>query len=125
MFTKILVTTLVIVVMLMVARSGVLNPKTRGSPSGRPPPSPEKTLFPKVAALVVLLLVIALGGLLFYLDWREDHRIMDIAEAAEYLHIKTWTLYRHVKTGKIPGTKIGGQWRFKKEVLDEMQDSVR
>jgi excisionase family DNA binding protein len=25
-----------------------------------------------------------------------------------------------VKRGKIPGIKVGGQWRFKKEVLDEM-----
>ena len=46
--------------------------------------------------------------------------IMDISEAADYLHIKKWTLYRLVKRGKIPGIKVGGQWRFKKEVLDEM-----
>ena len=44
--------------------------------------------------------------------------IMDISEAADYLHIKKWTLYRLVKRGKIPGIKVGGQWRFKKEVLD-------
>ena len=46
--------------------------------------------------------------------------IMDISEAADYLHIKKWTLYRLVKRGKIPGIKVGGQWRFKKEVLDDM-----
>ena len=46
--------------------------------------------------------------------------IMDISEAADYLHIKKWTLYRLVKRGKIPGIKVGGQWRFKKEALDEM-----
>ena len=27
---------------------------------------------------------------------------------------------KSVKRGKIPGIKVGGQWRFKKEVLDEM-----
>ena len=46
--------------------------------------------------------------------------IMRISEAADYLHVKKWTLYRLVKCGKVPGTKIGGQWRFKREVLDEM-----
>jgi excisionase family DNA binding protein len=44
--------------------------------------------------------------------------IMDIAEAASYLNIKKGTLYRLVKKGQIPGTKIGGQWRFKRERLD-------
>ena len=46
--------------------------------------------------------------------------IMDIAEAATYLQIKKGTLYRLVKDGRIPGTKIGGQWRFKREILDEL-----
>jgi excisionase family DNA binding protein len=46
--------------------------------------------------------------------------IMDIAEAASYLNIKKGTLYRLAKSGQIPGTKIGGQWRFKRERLDEL-----
>jgi excisionase family DNA binding protein len=46
--------------------------------------------------------------------------IFDIRGAAEYLHIKKWTLYRLAKKGKVPGIKVGGQWRFKKEVLDSM-----
>jgi excisionase family DNA binding protein len=46
--------------------------------------------------------------------------IMDIQEAADYLHIKKWTLYRLVKRGRVPGVKIGGQWRFKKDVLDKL-----
>jgi excisionase family DNA binding protein len=46
--------------------------------------------------------------------------IFDIAGAAEYLHIKKWTLYRLAKKGKVPGIKVGGQWRFKKDVLDSM-----
>ena len=29
--------------------------------------------------------------------------IFDIAGAAEYLHIKKWTLYRLAKKGKVPG----------------------
>ena len=50
--------------------------------------------------------------------------ILDIGDAAEYLHIKKWTLYRLAKKGRIPGVKIGGQWRFKKEVLDQMFDDA-
>ena len=46
--------------------------------------------------------------------------IMDIGEAASYLNIKKGTLYRLAKAGQIPGTKIGGQWRFKRERLDEL-----
>ncbi len=46
--------------------------------------------------------------------------IFDITKAAEYLRIKKWTLYRLAKKGKVPGIKVGGQWRFKKDVLDNM-----
>jgi excisionase family DNA binding protein len=46
--------------------------------------------------------------------------IMDIAEAASYLNIKKGTLYRLAKSGQVPGTKIGGQWRFKRDRLDKL-----
>jgi len=46
--------------------------------------------------------------------------IMDISEAASYLNIKKGTLYRLAKNGKIPAAKIGGQWRFKRDRLDEL-----
>ena len=40
-------------------------------------------------------------------------------EAAEYLSVHVRTIYRLVKHGEIPGRKIGGSWRFKKNALDE------
>jgi excisionase family DNA binding protein len=46
--------------------------------------------------------------------------IMDITEAATYLNIKKGTLYRLAKTGQVPAIKIGGQWRFKRQLLDEL-----
>ncbi len=46
--------------------------------------------------------------------------IMDITEAATYLNIKKGTLYRLAKSGQVPGIKIGGQWRFKRQLLDEL-----
>ena len=40
-------------------------------------------------------------------------------EAAEYLSVHVRTIYRLAKNGEIPGRKIGGSWRFKKDALDE------
>lgn len=39
-------------------------------------------------------------------------------EAAEYLSVHVRTIYRLVKKGEIPGRKVGGSWRFKKDALD-------
>ena len=46
--------------------------------------------------------------------------ILDVGQAAEYLHITRATLYKLAKEKRIPGLKIGGQWRFSKERLDEL-----
>jgi excisionase family DNA binding protein len=40
-------------------------------------------------------------------------------EAAEYLNIHIRTIYRLVKSGEIPGRKVGGSWRFKRTDLEE------
>jgi len=45
--------------------------------------------------------------------------ILTPREAAEYLSVHVRTIYRLVKQGEIPGRKIGGSWRFKRETLDE------
>jgi len=45
--------------------------------------------------------------------------IMTPHEAAEYLSIHVRTIYRLAKNGEIPGRKVGGSWRFKKDALDE------
>jgi len=45
--------------------------------------------------------------------------IMTPREAAEYLSVHVRTIYRLVKNGEIPGRKIGGSWRFKRDALDE------
>jgi len=45
--------------------------------------------------------------------------IMTPREAAEYLSVHVRTIYRLAKNGEIPGRKIGGSWRFKKDTLDE------
>jgi excisionase family DNA binding protein len=45
--------------------------------------------------------------------------IMTPREAAEYLSVHVRTIYRLAKKGEIPGRKVGGSWRFKKDALDE------
>ena len=48
----------------------------------------------------------------------ERTQIMTPKEAAKYLGFPLVTVYRLLKKKEIPATKIGGQWRFKKDVLD-------
>mgnify|MGYP001590656834 CR=1 FL=1 len=53
-------------------------------------------------------------------DWSESMKeIMTPREAAEYLSVHVRTIYRLAKNGDIPGRKVGGSWRFKKNALDE------
>jgi excisionase family DNA binding protein len=46
--------------------------------------------------------------------------IMTASELAEYLRLNEVTIYRLAQEGKLPGLKVGRQWRFKKEVIDEL-----
>ncbi len=45
-------------------------------------------------------------------------QIMTLKEVAKYLGVHAMTVYRLLKEKKLPGFKVGGQWRTKKEVLD-------
>jgi excisionase family DNA binding protein len=45
--------------------------------------------------------------------------IMTIEECAKYLKISLSTLYKLAQVGKIPAFKLSGQWRFKKDLIDE------
>jgi excisionase family DNA binding protein len=45
-------------------------------------------------------------------------QIMTPKEAAQYLGLQIITVYRLIKKGEIPGFRVGGQWRFKKDLLD-------
>jgi excisionase family DNA binding protein len=43
--------------------------------------------------------------------------ILTIREIAEYLKIKTKTAYNLASGGKLPGFKVGGVWRFRKDEI--------
>ncbi|MFC1624219.1 helix-turn-helix domain-containing protein, partial [Candidatus Omnitrophota bacterium] len=45
-------------------------------------------------------------------------QIMTLQELAKYLGVHPITIYRLIKETDIPAFKLGGQWRFKKDVLD-------
>src|SRR5690242_13097606 len=44
---------------------------------------------------------------------------LDVEEAAKYLGLGKTLLYGMAQEGKIPANKVGKQWRFNKEQLDE------
>ncbi len=45
--------------------------------------------------------------------------VMTVDELADYLKMKTVTIYKHAQEGKIPAFKVGSKWRFKKETIDD------
>ena len=49
-------------------------------------------------------------------------KLMTIDEVAEYFQVKKRTVYDWVKKGKIPAIKTVGQWRFKRDQIDQWLD---
>lgn len=48
-----------------------------------------------------------------------EEDVFTVPELANYLRMKPITIYKHVAGGKLPGFKVGSQWRFKKKTIDE------
>lgn len=49
--------------------------------------------------------------------------IMTLKEVADYLKLAEKTAYRLAAEGKLPGFKVGGSWRFKREdILQWIED---
>jgi len=46
-------------------------------------------------------------------------QLMTLQEVADYLRVTVKTIYRLLRRGKIPATKVGNQWRFEKTSIDE------
>lgn len=47
-----------------------------------------------------------------------DDVVFTVQELASYLKMKPVTIYKHAKAGKLPGFKVGANWRFKKSTID-------
>ena len=54
---------------------------------------------------------------------KEPDSIMTIEEVAKYLKIPKSTVYILAQEGKIPCQKVGRQWRFRKNTIDNWLDS--
>ena len=48
----------------------------------------------------------------------ERSPMMSTQEISKYLGVHEMTVYRWLKKGVLPGFKVGGRWRSKKDVLD-------
>lgn len=44
--------------------------------------------------------------------------ILTIQEASRYLRVPLSSLYKLVKTGKVPCQKVGRHWRFRRQAID-------
>ncbi|MCL2485052.1 MAG: helix-turn-helix domain-containing protein [Endomicrobia bacterium] len=54
-----------------------------------------------------------------------NKQIMDIKELSEYLGIGKSKIYSLIKMKKIPASKIGRQYRFSKEIVDNwLKDKI-
>ncbi|MCX5696395.1 MAG: helix-turn-helix domain-containing protein [Candidatus Omnitrophica bacterium] len=47
----------------------------------------------------------------------KEKPIMNLKEVAQYLGLSQMSIYRYIKQGKIPASRVGGVWRFRKEKL--------
>ena len=45
--------------------------------------------------------------------------IMTVDEVAEYLKVSRKSIYRLVKSGKLPGKKVLNKWRFSRDQIKE------
>jgi excisionase family DNA binding protein len=48
---------------------------------------------------------------------------MTLQDVAEYLQLSRDLIYRLAQKGKMPASKVGGRWRFKKEKIDQWVES--
>lgn len=48
-----------------------------------------------------------------------NDQVLTLEELAAYLKIPKSTLYKLVQEGRIPGQKLGKQWRFAKKAIDQ------
>lgn len=48
-------------------------------------------------------------------------KYLTVAELSEYLQIHRTTIYRMLRQGKLPGFRIGSDWRFSLEAIEKWQ----
>ena len=51
--------------------------------------------------------------------------LMTLEEVAAFLRVSKDTVYSMANNGKIPATRVGAQWRFRKEDVDKWLEENR
>ena len=51
-------------------------------------------------------------------------RWMTLQEVAEYLQLSKDMIYRLAQSGRIPASKVGSRWRFKRERIDRWMEDM-
>jgi len=54
-----------------------------------------------------------------------ENEIFTVKEVASYLKLAEKTAYRLASEGKLPGFKVGGSWRFRKQDIDSWINDQR
>ncbi len=55
-----------------------------------------------------------------------NNNLMTIEDLADYLKVTRRTIYDWLKHNKIPALKLVGQWRFKKDKIDDwLEDQTK
>lgn len=49
----------------------------------------------------------------------DEQRLMTLDEVADYLQLSPKTVYRMVQAKKVPCFRLGRQWRFRRDQLDQ------
>ena len=50
---------------------------------------------------------------------KDDDKVMTVREVAEYLHVHPSTIYRLLRKREIPAFRVGSDWRFNRESIDD------
>jgi excisionase family DNA binding protein len=50
---------------------------------------------------------------------------LDADQTAQSLHITKATLYKLIRKGRVPATKVHGKWRFTREEIEELFESSK
>lgn len=53
----------------------------------------------------------------------DDKAVFNPKELGTYLGVHEMTVYRWLKKGIVPGTRIGGRWKISKELIDRWLNS--
>lgn len=56
---------------------------------------------------------------------RQATMLLSVKEVATYLAVTERTVYRLVKDHRLPAYKVGGQWRFKVDMIDAWMSRER